>query len=522
MKSAETPSSPGGAAPLRIGGRTLARNTALNFAGQMVPIAVAIFTIPYIIHGMGMERFGVLSLAWVLVGYFSLFNLGLGRATIKFVAELLGRGESRRVPAVLWTSFLLQAGLGILGSVALAVSTPVLIHRFLHISPGLAVEVRTVFYILAASIPIVFTMGVFRGALEASQRFDLVNAVSVPSGAASFLIPAAGIALGFGLRGIVFFLVLAKLATAGAYFAACCGLYPNLKHELALDREVLRPLLSYGGWVSVSSALSPVFSYSERLIIASLLSFSAVGLYTAPHEMLSRAFIFPASLGMTVFPAFSAYGRHAKEEVSELFLKSVKWLLLVTTPVVIILTVFAGTILQLWLGRKFESQAVAVFQILAIAYFVSAFGQVAFAVLYGLGRPDLKAKLDLLLLPIFLGLCFLLIRGFGINGAAGAKLLASCINVGCLFWLVQRMCGVSMRKTLFKTLARGMVITASFAGIAFVLAVSCHSLLLMVAAMLLSTAFYLVAQWKLVLDTSERAVVLSLSSRLLNRSAATG
>jgi len=307
-----------------------------------------------------------------------------------------------------------------------------------------------------------------------------------------------------------------------AYFAMCLRLYPNLKQSFALHRQIIRPLLGYGGWVSVSSALSPLFSYSERLIIASLLSFSAVGIYTAPHEMLGRGLIFPASIGMTIFPAFSSYGQHATEQVSELFSRSIKWLLMVMTPVVILLIVFAGTILQLWLGHKFESQGVSVFQILAVAFFISAFGQVAFAVIYGLGRPDLKAKLDLALLPVYLGFCYFLIQGFGINGAATAKLLASSVNVTSLFWLARSLSGFSLQKLFFVTLARGLMIGVAFAGVAFVLAYSCQSLILLVAAMAACTGLYLLAQWRLVLDVREKAVVLSFSSRLLSRSTAAG
>jgi len=224
MKPVKAPT-PGAAPLFRIGGSTLVRNTLLNLVGQVLPLAVALFTIPYIIRGLKIERFGVLSVAWVVVGYFSLFNLGLGRATIKFVAELLGRGEMDKVPSVVWTSFLLQASLGVVGGTTLAATTPLLIRRFLHLSPELMGEVRTVLLILAVSIPVVFIMGVFRGVLEASQRFDYVNAVSVPSGAAAYLLPAAGVALGFGLRGIVFLLVLSKLVAVAAYFAMCLRLY---------------------------------------------------------------------------------------------------------------------------------------------------------------------------------------------------------------------------------------------------------------------------------------------------------
>jgi len=65
-----------------IQGRLLAKNTVFNFIGQTIPALVAIVTIPYIIHGLGVERFGILSLVWVVLGYFNLFDLGLGRAVI--------------------------------------------------------------------------------------------------------------------------------------------------------------------------------------------------------------------------------------------------------------------------------------------------------------------------------------------------------------------------------------------------------------------------------------------------------
>jgi len=66
---------------VEICGSLLARNTLLNFIGQAVPLLVGVATIPFIVRGLGTERFGFLSLAWVVLGYFAIFDLGLGRAT---------------------------------------------------------------------------------------------------------------------------------------------------------------------------------------------------------------------------------------------------------------------------------------------------------------------------------------------------------------------------------------------------------------------------------------------------------
>lgn len=65
--------------------RTLARNAVLNLFGMTLPLLVAIVAIPFVARGLGAERFGLLALAWVVLGYFPLFDLGLGRATAKYI-----------------------------------------------------------------------------------------------------------------------------------------------------------------------------------------------------------------------------------------------------------------------------------------------------------------------------------------------------------------------------------------------------------------------------------------------------
>src|SRR5215470_14965347 len=94
-------------------GRLLARNTIWNLLGQTLPMAVGLVTIPLLVRGMGAERFGVLSLAWIVVGYFSLFDLGIGRALTKLVADKLAINDEQSIPPLVWTSLLLLLLLGV-------------------------------------------------------------------------------------------------------------------------------------------------------------------------------------------------------------------------------------------------------------------------------------------------------------------------------------------------------------------------------------------------------------------------
>ena len=216
---------------VRIQGSLLAHNTVVNFVGQVVPIIIGIATIPFIIRGLGTDSFGILALAWMVVGYFSLFNLGLGRATTKFVAETLGKGEAERLPCLIWTSLGLHLLLGLMGGLLLAILTPPLVER---------VSVR------------------------------------IPSSSLTFLLPAIGLPLGFGLPGIVLFLIVARLGTASAYLILCLKVFPSLKKGFSFHLKAMRPLVMFGGWITVSNGVGPVLAYLDRFLIGSLPSMAPV------------------------------------------------------------------------------------------------------------------------------------------------------------------------------------------------------------------------------------------------------
>src|SRR5579864_2465549 len=192
-------------------GGLLARNTAWNLVGQILPMLVGILTIPVIISAMGVDRFGVLSLAWVVVGYFSLFDLGIGRALTKLVADKLGANDERSIAPLAWTSLLLMFVLGTLGAVVTLFVSPLLVHRLLRIPPALQSETLHAFYLLAVSIPIVTVTAGFRGILEALQRFRIVNLIRLPMSIFSFAGPLVVFPFSHSLVPVIAVLVIGRL-----------------------------------------------------------------------------------------------------------------------------------------------------------------------------------------------------------------------------------------------------------------------------------------------------------------------
>jgi len=491
-----------------IGGKVLARNTVLNFIGQVAPLPVSIAATPYMIRHLGPDRFGLLALVWVVIGYFALFDLGLGPATTKFVAELLGKGGVEKLPAFVWTAVATESGTGVVAGILLAAASPMLVHRLLKIPPSLHTEALWVFLTLAASFPVTFATGSLRGVLAASQRFDLLITIGIPLGILNALVPAGALALGFHLPGIAALLVLCAAAAFAAHAFFCVRLYPTLARGCAFTCSLVRPLLGFGGWVTVSSIVNPVLVYFDRFLLGALLSIAAVGFYTPPYMISTKLAIIAGSLGVTLFPAFStSAGRGDSRWISSAWVRSIKYLLLIVGPPALVLLFFARPILALWVGARFAAEGTAVLQILAAGALVNSLATVPYNLLQALGRPDLTAKFHLLEVPIHVAFAWLCVAQFGLTGAAFAWTARVTIDLLLLTlaagWITRTSPRLLLARDMGRCLATLGLLGASFS----ILEGFSHALLTQALFVCVLTSGFLLAAYCYVLDLDEKGQI---------------
>jgi O-antigen/teichoic acid export membrane protein len=489
------------------GNRHLLRNSVLNLFGLGLPIVVAIFAIPVLIHGMGTERFGVLALAWMTIGYFSLFDLGLGRALTQLIADRRGLKQESQVPALSGTGLLMMLVLGLLGGLLLAGLAPWLVGSVLRIPPELSRESHRAFLLLSLAVPVVVATAGLRAILEAYQRFDFVNAVRVPLGILTYLAPVLVVLVTPSLTAVVASLLLTRLLALIAHTYLCGRAVPGLIRTLALRRALVRPLLRFGGWMTVSNLLGPLMTYFDRFLIGALLSMTAVAYYVTPYEVVTRFWIIPGAIMGVFFPAFAESFVRDRARTSALFSRSMRGILLLVFPLCLVLSVAAEDGLMLWLGADFARESTRVAQWLVLGVFINSVGQVAFGLIQGVGRPDITAKLHMVELPVYVVVLWWLIARFGVEGAAMAWTLRIGVDTLLLLALSRRYLSASearMTGTLVQAGAGAALIAAGM----WLEQPAARGLFL-----LLVLPLFALAAWSLLLDRKDRIYLRSLLNR---------
>lgn len=424
------------------GGNLLARNAAINLAGQAAPILVALISIPLLIRGLGTERFGVLTLMWVVIGYFSLLDLGLGRALTQIVAERLGRGRADEVPAIAWTALAMVLALGTLGGAVAAVAAPWLIVEVVRLPDELRPETVRAMYLLALSLPAVASTAALRGILEAVQRFDLVNLLRLPLSIFNYAGPLLVLPFSSSLVPIIALLLAGRVVAWVAHLWLCLRAVPSLR-RVRIDPHSLSSLVRFGSWTTVSNIISPLMVYLDRFLIGGMVSVTAVAYYVTPYEVVTKLWIVPAGLLGVVFPAIATTFAQDPERTGRMFWRAVRVMLLIVFPLLLTIVALAPEGLRLWLGADFAANSTSVLRWLAVGVLINCLGQVAYTVLQGIGRPDLTAKLHMIELPGYLVVLFVLVERFGIEGAAAAWVLRISVDTVALFILADRRLGVA-------------------------------------------------------------------------------
>jgi O-antigen/teichoic acid export membrane protein len=213
---------------------------------------------------------------------------------------------------------------------------------------------------------------------------------------------------------------------------------PSIWAKRGLSGTSVKPLLRFGGWLTLSNLLSPIMVSMDRFLISGLLAIGVVAYYVTPSEMMLKLLAIPAALQTVLFPAFSSSLCSDSSRAGQLYRKGNEATFLSIYPITIIAVLFAKEILKLWLGHDFAEHSYLILQLLSIGILINSIGHIPSILVQSAGRPDLSAKLKLIEIPPYIALTYWLIVRFGITGAAVAWVLRVLLDSILLFIVCRR------------------------------------------------------------------------------------
>lgn len=366
---------------------SIARNSIYNLGGGAATIAIMLVTVPLYLDLIGPVRFGVLSLVWLLSGYFGSFDLGIGRATSFALArqQTLPRSGDQSAQ-VFWTALVMSAALGLLGALAIFLLAPLLFVHVFNTPPPLVSETLTVLPWIAAGIPLLTIESALTGTLTGKEEFRALNVRSALAAALTQFLPLLAIwqiapRLDIAIPATI---IARSLAVALFVLIAMRSVGAARRPALLDQRGQIRELLRFAGWVTLNRSLAQLIVSLDRFLIAALLTPIALVHYSVPFQLVSRGTMVSSALSSALFPRMV---RLEPVELRAIAIRAMRangaLMLVLCAGGIIVLPLF----LELWIGREFAGKAALVGQLIGVSLWLNAVALIPNNLLEAQGTP---------------------------------------------------------------------------------------------------------------------------------------
>ena len=411
----------------RPGLRGVARGFSWGTVGQLIGVAGNLVLTPFIIHGLGIERYGIFVLVVTLTGMLNTFDGGVVGAASRYFSVYAGTDDRKSTTQLLVTFCVLLTGVGLIISTAAWFLSPVVVG-FLNMSAIWRPQAIFMFRTLGILVTTLFIHSLFQMVINARQRYAWTTFASLATYAAYVVGFVIVIENGFGLRGVAFIFV-GQQVLASALIIPVAVRYLDRRGIGFIGWAKLRSILSFSGKVQVGAIAMLVVTEVDTLVIGGGLSVHALGIYS-PGANFAGQLSSVASNGLAPAGVHlgNVYGHEGEEGTFREFKRLQRmWVVAVTGWTMVAMASAYFGILA-WLGPRFSLSGWICIVLLAgasVPLVTSLIGSYAAAV----GRAGALARYGIvsMVANIVLTIPMVLLGSLGVVAATAIGQLASAV-----------------------------------------------------------------------------------------------
>jgi len=489
-----------------LSSRRIAANAMVNAAGFLLLALVMFFTYPHLLSALGAERMGVFLLLITIIGYFSIFDLGINRAMVRFLAKYEAEGEKDKLRSTFVNGMMMLFTLGVIATLVMFFLAPLIVT---NAEESIVQEAGDAIRISSFSMILLLLNAGLRALLESRQQFITINLIMLPASSLNYLLSYLIAFWGGDLRLIAIYLLCGRLVVLLIFYTVIRE--DGDKNMFAAPVNIFGSLeiVRYGGWFTVTRLLSSAFLYLDRFVLGISVSLAAITYYATPFELSLKLLVLAQTFILVLFPAYSALEKSNPRRYQQLRITSMKVGVLIKACTSAGVVIIAAPFLSWWISPEFAVASAPVMQILALGFFCNYAANFPAATLQACDRVDLLAWINLAELPFYILALYLCIDSWGIYGAAIAWSMRAALDMVALLIatnVVKPLESKTESKRIWVLFLLSIVLLAGALLLSNYFLVLLQSFLI---GLLICTSFSILA-WFMVLSSSERSFILNL------------
>jgi O-antigen/teichoic acid export membrane protein len=412
------------------------KNGLYNAAGGVVRIGIAILAIPILVRIIGIEEYGVWTLASSVISLATLAEGGLTVTTTFFLSKDIAQDDRVGVSETLTSTFVAILLFATLAASFLYFGSEFIISFFPKLKSEQYIQALTAFKLGSLVLWSRLLQQHLVGLIQSYERYGLLNILGTIQNTINTLGLIIIAAWGGRVIEMMEWQVLQGFGTLAAYYLFSNRIVKYAKPHFAWSRSKSIAIFKYSSVAWAGSIGSALFTQGDRLIVGSLLSVENLGIYAAITNIVGQINTLSALPISPLLPSITKLSTDInpdKSEINKKLRQSLQLNVLVAFSLGVLILAMSEKILTAILGGNVSTNAIYALRIATIIYTIYSLNAVGYYILYALGKVKMCTTINFLSAVLSLVMISVLSTRLGLVGA----IIGNCgYIVTCLMTII--------------------------------------------------------------------------------------
>lgn len=446
------------------------KNTYYHLISQAVGFLSPLILTPIIIANIGTIDYGIYVLILGFIGSFGLLDLSISTSFVRFISEHHNKNEKENTLYVINTGFLFY----LFFSAVVAFSGYFFKDLLLSLIniPQEKIELANTAFTIGL---IIFFLGtsfsIFNSVLISLQKMYFGAIASIAVSVLYFISILVLMLQGYGLLSIMAVQMISIVVSVILTIILAKKAMPYLKISPAFfQKKWLKSMGSFGFQMQVSKLSTFASEKYDEFLLGAFTNLSNVTLYNIGNKAATYGKFVPLQLIAPVPPAAAELSaKNEGEKLKQLFVESTKYINSLSIPIFFFLFVFSGEIFFAWMGSGWETSAL-ILRILSAGYLANFILSVPGNIIIpNTGKPKYQMYEGLIFLGVNIAVSYILIKNYGITGAAIGNAISAIIASSYIFFTSNRFFGTNPLKIFSSNILKPAFVSAVSCAAAYII-----------------------------------------------------
>lgn len=327
----------------------------ITYISNICSMLSSIIITPIIINFIGNQEYGLYSLVYSIMGYFSVLDFGFGNAMIRYVSKTKAeKKDDRNINSLFLIIY------SIIGIITLLVGTIVyfnLENIFGNsLTPVELSKANVMMIIFLIGTAISFPLSVFDSYVLANEKFIFLKVVNLVKNLMNPILIIFMLLLGYKSISLVVAYTLLNLITHILY-----ALYSLIKLKMKItfnirkiDFSIFKEIIMYSFWVFLNIIVDTVFNNTDQVILGIVSGTVAVSIYAVANQIKNANNAFSTAISGLFLPKITKLlTLNKKDEINETFISVSKIQLYIMLLILSGFFIFGKAFISLWVGNEY-------------------------------------------------------------------------------------------------------------------------------------------------------------------------